>query len=48
MIRNKILGKLKGALRAVKNEPAVRRVIARSEKPDTGPKEWFSGIDDET
>ena len=37
-----------GALRAVKNEPVVRRVIARSEKPDTGPKDWFSGIDDET
>jgi SAM-dependent methyltransferase len=37
-----------GALRAVKNEPAVRRVIARSKKPATGPKDWFSGIDDET
>jgi SAM-dependent methyltransferase len=34
--------------RHVKNEPVVRRVIARSEKPDTGPKDWFSGIDDET
>lgn len=37
-----------GALRAVKNEPVVRRVIARSEKPDSGPKDWFAGIDDET
>jgi SAM-dependent methyltransferase len=36
------------ALRAVKNESAVRRVIARSKKPDTSPKDWFSGIDDET
>jgi hypothetical protein len=34
--------------RHVKNEPVVRRVIARSVKPDTGPKDWFSGIDDET
>ena len=36
------------ALQAVRNEPVVRRVISRSEKPNTGPKEWFSGIDDET
>ena len=35
-------------LRAAKNELAVRRAIARSGKPNTGPKEWFSGIDDET
>jgi SAM-dependent methyltransferase len=35
-------------LRAVKNEPAVRMVIARSKKPDTSPKDWFSGISDET
>ena len=37
-----------GALRAAKNEPVVRRVTARSERPNTGPKDWFSGIDDET
>ena len=37
-----------GALRAARNEPAVRRIITRSEKPDTNPKDWFSGIDDET
>ena len=35
-------------LRVAKNELAVRRAIARSEKPNTGPKDWFSGIDDET
>jgi SAM-dependent methyltransferase len=37
-----------GALRAARNEPVVRRAITRSEKPDTSPKDWFSGIDDET
>ena len=35
-------------LRVAKNELAVRRAIVRSEKPNTGPKDWFSGIDDET
>ena len=37
-----------GALRAARNEPVVRKVITRSETPDTSPKDWFSGIDDET
>jgi SAM-dependent methyltransferase len=36
------------ALSGVKSELAVRRAIVRSEKPNTGPKDWFSGIDDET
>ena len=36
------------ALRAAWNEPTVRRVIKRSEKPDTSPTDWFSEIDDET
>ena len=35
-------------LRVAKNELAVRPAIVRSEKPNTGPKDWFSGIDDET
>lgn len=35
-------------LRAAKNELAVRQAIVRSEKSNTGPKDWFSGIDDET
>jgi SAM-dependent methyltransferase len=35
-------------LRVAKNELAVRRTIVRSEKPNTCPKDWFSGIDDET
>jgi hypothetical protein len=35
-------------LQVAKNELAVRRVVARSKKPDTGPKDWFSGIDDES
>ena len=35
-------------LRVAKNELAVRPAILRSEKPNTGPKDWFSGIDDET
>jgi SAM-dependent methyltransferase len=35
-------------LRVAKNELAVRRAIVRSENPNTGPKDWFSGIDDET
>src|SRR5439155_21925628 len=35
-------------LRAAKNEPAVRTAIARSKKPGTSPKDWFSGINDET
>jgi SAM-dependent methyltransferase len=34
-------------LRAAKNEPAVREVIARSKKRGTSPKDWFSGISDE-
>ncbi|MFZ0520497.1 MAG: class I SAM-dependent methyltransferase [Candidatus Acidiferrales bacterium] len=34
--------------RHIKNEPVVRRVVARSKKGGTGPKDWFSGIDDET
>ena len=37
-----------GALRVARNEPVVRRAITRSERPNTGPKDWFSGIDDET
>jgi SAM-dependent methyltransferase len=37
-----------GVLRAAKNEPAVRTVIARGKKPGTSPKDWFSGISDET
>ena len=35
-------------LQLAKNELAVRRANVRSEKPNTGPKYWFSGIDDET
>lgn len=35
-------------LRAAKNEPAVRAAIARSKKPGSSPKDWFSGINDET
>jgi len=35
-------------LRAAKNEPIVHTVIARSKKPGTSPKDWFSGINDET
>jgi SAM-dependent methyltransferase len=34
--------------RAAKNEPAVRAAIARSKKSGTSPKDWFSGISDET
>ena len=29
-----------------KNGPAVGRAITRSKKRDTGPKDWFSGVDD--
>jgi SAM-dependent methyltransferase len=36
------------ALRAAKNEPALRAAIARSKKAGTSPKDWFAGIDDET
>lgn len=36
------------ALRAAKNEPAVRVAIARSKKLGTSPKDWFAGFNDET
>jgi Methyltransferase domain len=37
----------KAALRTIQNEPTVRRTIARSRQPGTGPKDWFSGLNDE-
>ena len=36
------------ALKALKIGLATRRVIERSKKPGTSPKDWFLGIDDET
>ena len=36
------------ALRALKIGLATRRVIERSKKSGTSPKDWFLGIDDET
>jgi len=38
----------RAVIQAAKNEPAVRVAIARSKQPGTGPKDWFSGLDDET
>jgi SAM-dependent methyltransferase len=35
-------------VQAAKNELAVRRAIVRGEKPAAAPKDWFSGVDDET
>jgi SAM-dependent methyltransferase len=35
-------------IQAAKNEPPVRIASARSKKPGTSPKGWFSGLDDET
>jgi hypothetical protein len=32
----------------LKNSPAALLVAARSRKPGTGPKDWFSGVDDDT
>jgi SAM-dependent methyltransferase len=42
------LHKARGVIQAVKNEPAVRIVIARSKRSGTTPKDWFSTLDDET
>ena len=36
------------AIQAAENEPAVRLAIARSRQPSTSPKDWFSGLSDET
>jgi len=35
------------AIQTAKYTPAAYRAIARGDKPGTGPKDWFSGIDDE-
>jgi SAM-dependent methyltransferase len=35
------------ATQAAKYTPAAYRAIARGNEPGTGPKDWFSGIDDE-
>ena len=43
----RIRGIASGILKAARNEPARRRAIAGSRKPETSPNEWFSGIDDE-
>ena len=36
------------ALKTLKSGPAIRRALERSKKPGTSPKDWFSGVDDET
>jgi SAM-dependent methyltransferase len=35
-------------LRMAKNEPSVRVAISRSKQTGTSPKDWFSGLNDET
>src|SRR5215469_13990975 len=36
------------AINAAKNEPALRVAVALSRQPATSPKDWFSGLNDET
>jgi SAM-dependent methyltransferase len=42
------LDRAHAVIQAAKKEPAVRAAIAKSKERGTAPKDWFSGIDDET